>query len=334
MQTKEVTKMLGINRERIKYFKKQGVFIPEKAITDRKNSEYTERDVAALRKLVVLTKSGLTCGDIKKVQDGNRTLQEAIIERRSIVEAEMKRMRGSLLLAEELLENDVQYDSMSTDYFWNEIQQKEKEGEAFMDVNEMYDYRPVPLMRTVKCPHCCVEQKVDLENYLRDETSNESSFDNDMGSDRVYSFDTEDNRECEKCGKVFQVEGWIREYPTGAYDSEHIEVHSMWKTNEEKRLLEKLASGTLDGMVGDIKIYQGYKGVYCGKYIKDGEPVSYREGESSRFFNGKENERVPGNRKEEHYDTDELKLEFIQRYGFLIDDEDVKAYSAKFKTKK
>lgn len=175
----------------------------------------------------------MTCGDIIKVQDGKWTLQEAIIERRRIVEEEMKRMRGSLLLSEEMLENDVQYDSMLTDYFWSKIQQREQEGEAFMDVNNMYYYRPVPLMRTVKCPHCSAEQEVDLEDYMWDETSNESSFEDDMGSDIVYSFDTEDNRECEKCGKVFQVEGWIREYPIGAYDSEHIEVHLMEDCNEE-----------------------------------------------------------------------------------------------------
>jgi hypothetical protein len=108
----------------------------------------------------------------------------------------------------------------------------------------------------------------------------------------------------------------------------------MRKSNEEKGLLGKLASGILDGMVGDEKVYSGYKNVYCGKYIKDGEPVSYREGESSRFFNGKENERMPGKRTEERYDTDEKKLDFLQRYGWLNDDEEVKAYSAKFKHKK
>ncbi len=338
MQTKEVTKMLGINRERIKYFKKQGVFIPEKSIADSKNAEYTEGDVEVLRKLVVLTKSGLTCGDIMKVQDGDWTLQEAIIERRRIIEEEMKRMRGSLLLSEELLENDVQYDSMVTDYFWNEIQQREQAGEEFIDVNNMYDYRAVSLIRTVKCPHCSGKQEVNLEEYMWDETSNESRFDDDMGADLVYSFDTEDNHECEKCGRLFQVEGWIREYPIGAYDSENIEVHLIEdcydKTNEEKELLEKLASGILDGMVGDEKRYSGYKDVYCGMYIKNGEPVSYREGESSRVFNGKENESVPGKRTEEHYDTDERKLEFLQRYGWLIDDEDVKAYSAKLKPKR
>ena len=81
----------------------------------------------------------------------------------------------------------------------------------------------------------------------------------------------------------------------------------MKKTHEELNLLKKLASGVLDGMVGREKVYAGYKNVYCGKYIKDGEPVSYREGESSRFFNGKENERTrkKGQNERQRKATDE-----------------------------
>ena len=105
----------------------------------------------------------------------------------------------------------------------------------------------------------------------------------------------------------------------------------MRRTTEEKNLIAKLASGVLDGMVGDEREYRGYKSVFCGKYIKDGEPVSYRQGESTRFFNGKENERIPGKREEEHYATDDRKLEFLQRYGWLTDDEEARTYSAKFK---
>ena len=105
----------------------------------------------------------------------------------------------------------------------------------------------------------------------------------------------------------------------------------MKHTTEEKNLLKKLASGVLDGTVGRERVYGGYKKFYCGKYIKNGEPVSYREGESSRFFNGKENERMSGKREEFHYDTDEKKLSFLQDYGWLTNDEDVKKYSAKFK---
>ena len=102
-------------------------------------------------------------------------------------------------------------------------------------------------------------------------------------------------------------------------------------SKEEVNLLAMLAKGILDGMVGDEKVYSGYRNVYCGKYIKDGVPVSYREGESTRFFNGKENERIPGKRVEELYDTDARKLSFLQRYGWLIDNPEVRAYSAKFK---
>lgn len=108
----------------------------------------------------------------------------------------------------------------------------------------------------------------------------------------------------------------------------------MNRTDEENNLLQKLASGILDGMVGDEREYHGYRSVYCGKYITNGEPVSYRQGEGSRFFNGKENEWIPGKREEEHFDTDDRKLEFLQRYGWLMDDEDVKAYSAKYKPTK
>ncbi len=102
-------------------------------------------------------------------------------------------------------------------------------------------------------------------------------------------------------------------------------------TDEERALLAKLESGALDGMVGDEREYRGYRSVYCGKYIKDGIPVSYRQGQSERFFNGRENERIPGKREEERYDTAGRKLEFLQRYGWLMDDPDVCAYSAKYK---
>ena len=105
-------------------------------------------------------------------------------------------------------------------------------------------------------------------------------------------------------------------------------------TSEERNLLEKLARGLLDGFVGDEREYRGYRSVFCGKYIKDGIPVSYRQGQSQRSFDGKENERIPGKREEEHFTSDEQKLTFLQKYGFLIDDDEVRAYSAKFKPEK
>lgn len=108
----------------------------------------------------------------------------------------------------------------------------------------------------------------------------------------------------------------------------------MTRSKEEQQLLSKLASGVLDGPVGSEKVYHGYKDVTVGKFIRDGIPVSYREGASSKFFNGKENERIVSRRQEEYYESDEDKLLFLQKYGWLMDDEEVRAYSAKYKPEK
>jgi len=108
----------------------------------------------------------------------------------------------------------------------------------------------------------------------------------------------------------------------------------MKRTNEEKRLLRRMAAGEFDGAVGDDFVTGSYKKVYHWKLIKDGIPFFIREGESTRFFNGKENESIPGKRVERKFETEDQKLEFLQKFGWLMNDADAKDYSAKFKPKR
>lgn len=104
----------------------------------------------------------------------------------------------------------------------------------------------------------------------------------------------------------------------------------MGKSKEEKGLLEKLASGLLDGRVGDS--FSVGAGSTTWKEIKNGEPASYKKGPGGRLFNGKENERYEGvTRTVKKYKTDDEKLGFLQKFGWLMDDEDVKEYSKKYK---
>ena len=107
----------------------------------------------------------------------------------------------------------------------------------------------------------------------------------------------------------------------------------MGRTKEEKSLLAKLASGMLDGMVGDDLTTSGGSTVW--KSIKNGIPGNYKQGPGGKFFNGKENERYSGVLHTlREWKTDDEKLEFLQRFGWLMSDADVKAYSSKFKPKK
>ncbi|PKM87333.1 MAG: transcriptional regulator [Firmicutes bacterium HGW-Firmicutes-10] len=225
MRPKEIQDKLGIDADRIKLFKREGIFFPEHPPSGNKSTNYTETDCENLRLLVVLTKSGLTCSDIRKLQDGEWTLEEAIVSRKQSIDAEIARKRNSLSLLSELLDDRAEFETFETDRYWNVITKREEDGEEFINIEDMYGYRPVSLIRNVQCPHCCEPHEVDLEDYLYDQSSDERE--NGMGPDIVYSFNSEDNYECPKSGKVIQIERWIREYPVGAYDSEGINVEEL-----------------------------------------------------------------------------------------------------------
>jgi hypothetical protein len=80
-------------------------------------------------------------------------------------------------------------------------------------------------------------------------------------------------------------------------------------------LLKNLAEGLYDGERTDSEM----NNVFSGFYIDKGTPVKYREGKSTKFFDGKENIRIPGKRSEERFATDEEKTSFFQKYGFISD---------------
>ena len=107
----------------------------------------------------------------------------------------------------------------------------------------------------------------------------------------------------------------------------------MARAQMENELLAKLAKGVLDGQVGDDLVTSG--GSIVWKAIKDGVPAMFKQGPSKRFFNGHENETIKGVLHIlQRWATDSEKLEFLQKFGWLMKDETARAYSAMFKEAK
>lgn len=106
------------------------------------------------------------------------------------------------------------------------------------------------------------------------------------------------------------------------------------KDELEKIVLEKLNKGLLDGLVGDDFVTGDYAKVTFRKIIKDGIPQILRFGAESKYFDNKENIRLPGKESVQLLETIAEKIEFLKKFGWLINDPDVKAYSALFKPKK
>lgn len=223
MRPKELQKKLGITADRIKLYKREELFYPENPPSGNRSTNYTDVDFENLRLLEVLTKSGLTCSDIKKMQEGEKTLVEVASDRMDYIEADIEKKKNALCMLLSIISDHAEFESFNTDRYWNIIHEKEVAGEKFIDVEDVYGYNPVSLTREIRCINCGSMFEVDLEDYLYDQSSDESE--NGMGPDCVYSFDSEESFECPDCGKTLRIEGWIREYPIGAYDSEDVKVN-------------------------------------------------------------------------------------------------------------
>lgn len=102
----------------------------------------------------------------------------------------------------------------------------------------------------------------------------------------------------------------------------------------EKTVLNKLNNGLLDGVVGDDFITGDHAKVTIRQIIEHGVPQTLRFGPGSKYFDNKETVRVAGNVTRKIFESVAEKLLFLQKFGWLIDDPDVKAYSALFKPKK
>ena len=103
-------------------------------------------------------------------------------------------------------------------------------------------------------------------------------------------------------------------------------------TDEERKLLDRLESGELDCTVGNEFYTSG--GSTVTKIIKDGVPKKIKEGPGSKVFNNRENEYHPGKLTTlKTWSGEEEKLLFLRKYGFLMNDDEVNSYSAKFKGK-
>lgn len=90
-------------------------------------------------------------------------------------------------------------------------------------------------------------------------------------------------------------------------------------TSEERELLKRMDAGELDGMVGDM--FQTDGGSTVWTIIKNGIPVRFKQGPGGKFFNGKENERYEGVLQTlAKWMTDEERLDFLRRFGWLIHD--------------
>lgn len=136
MHIKEVEELLSVSRSNIRFYEKAGLLTPERK--ENNYRDYSEQDVAALKKILVCRKLGFTVEEIASMQKGELSLTDAAEENIRRLEKEMASLSGALEMSKSLSAQNTAFDALDQEHLWNEITRSESDGQAFLDICKDY----------------------------------------------------------------------------------------------------------------------------------------------------------------------------------------------------
>lgn len=132
MTIKEVEQCLNVPRATIRFYEKEGLLSPMRG--ENRYREYSEEDVALLKKIIILRKLGFAVADIEDVLDGARSMGSVLESNMENLTRQMQELQGALTLCRKMKENGEQIETFDADKYWNAVEEEERKGNRFLDI--------------------------------------------------------------------------------------------------------------------------------------------------------------------------------------------------------
>ena len=132
MTIKEVEEKLGIPRASVRFYEKEGLINPKRG--ENGYREYSEADVATLRKVVLFRKLGLSVSDIVEILDGALPLTDALTANVAKLEEQLAELNGAIAMSKSILKDKPDISRFDENYYWEEVGREEARGSRFMDI--------------------------------------------------------------------------------------------------------------------------------------------------------------------------------------------------------
>lgn len=136
MKIQELEKELNITRSNIRFYEKEGLISPPRK--ENGYREYSEDDIAKLKKIIIFRKLGISVADIKNIFEGTLPLQTAIDNNIDRLHKEIKELNGAIEVCEQIKEDNSDEKDFPQDHFWNVINNRENDGEEFNNIFNDY----------------------------------------------------------------------------------------------------------------------------------------------------------------------------------------------------
>lgn len=131
MTIKEVEEILGIPRASIRFYEKKNLINPDRS--DNSYRDYSEEDVMALKRVIILRKIGFSLADIEELLKGSSFT--GLVEKNICqLEEQIEELKGALHVSKKIQEAEEEFSEFNVDYWWKEINSEEKVGNRFIDI--------------------------------------------------------------------------------------------------------------------------------------------------------------------------------------------------------
>lgn len=135
MKIKQVEELVGITSKNIRFYEEQNLINPQRA--DNGYREYSMEDVKLLKKIKLFRKLGISVEEINKLLNGKSELATSLERRKLELLDEQKNLESMYKLANEMIDRDESINSIDSDLWLDVIENKEKEGVDFVNLDKI-----------------------------------------------------------------------------------------------------------------------------------------------------------------------------------------------------
>ncbi len=139
MTIKEIEKLLEIPRATVRFYEKEGLISPARGGNSYR--EYSEEDVATLKKIIIFRKLGMSVEDIRSFLEGDTPLQELLTKNITELQEQMKELEGAIHVCKMMQAKNEDKDTFDQEFYWDEIRTEERAGSKFLElVNDVISF--------------------------------------------------------------------------------------------------------------------------------------------------------------------------------------------------
>ena len=135
MKINQVEELVGITKKNIRFYEEQGLICPERN-RDNGYREYSLKDVELLSKIKLLRSLDVPIEEIRKLESNEVSMIDCLDRHISHFTHRQQELNVMKEMCREMIEADVQFDSLIAESYLDEMKKLEKGGVRFMDVNK------------------------------------------------------------------------------------------------------------------------------------------------------------------------------------------------------